>query len=140
MQFIVAIIMILGVGIIILFRDVGGLLIGGPWFILGLIGFLWGISILNNTKNSIAQYFSACPLCRSPNTLVKLGWSGIGDDTHEIICQQCGAKWKITTSGWTGKIKIVKLVKPSDDGTGLEYLSKETDPEFWITIPRKRKQ
>ena len=61
-------------------------------------------------------------------------------DTHEVICQDCGAKWIVKTSGWTGKIKTVKLVKPSDNGAGQEHLGKETDPEFWITVARKRKQ
>ncbi|ACV25415.1 hypothetical protein Mefer_1612 (plasmid) [Methanocaldococcus fervens AG86] len=60
------------------------------------------------------------------------------DDVQTVACQNCGAKWKIKTSGATGNIKTVKLVKPSDDGRGQEYLSKETDPEFWASLAREK--
>jgi len=113
----------LGLGVLTLYQSEISI-IGWIWLVTGLTCLLWLMYIYTNAKNNAIEYFSACPIC----------------DTHEVICQDCGAKWIIKTSGWTGKIKTVKLVKPSDNDAGQEYLGKETDPEFWVTIARKRKQ
>ncbi|ADC70492.1 hypothetical protein MFS40622_1822 [Methanocaldococcus sp. FS406-22] len=135
---------VLGIWLLLFGWDVEVIILGGHltqisvWMLL--LYLLWFGYIYTNTKNNIIEYFSACPICESPNILVKLSWGFSINDTHEVVCQDCGAKWLIKTSGWTGKIKTVKLVKPSDNGTGQEYLGKETDPEFWISIARKRKQ
>lgn len=104
----------------------------------GIISILWAGYIYNNIKNNLIEYFSICPICKSPNVLAKISFSMTIDDVQTVACQNCGAKWKIKTSGATGNIKTVKLVKPSDDGRGQEYLSKETDPEFWASLAREK--
>jgi len=129
----------LGLGVLTLYQSEISI-IGWIWLVTGLTCLLWLMYIYTNAKNNAIEYFSACPICGSSNILAKISWGLSIDDTHEVICQDCGAKWIIKTSGWTGKIKTVKLVKPSDNDAGQEYLGKETDPEFWVTIARKRKQ
>lgn len=139
-QFILLIILMgLGLGLLTLSQNPVMMIVGDIWIVLGIIGFFWYGYVYTTTKNGVIEYFSVCPICGSPNILTKLVWGFGLEDTHEAICQDCGARLIIKTSGWTGKIKIVKLVKPSDNGAGQEYLGKETEPEFWVTIARRRK-
>ncbi len=110
----------------------------GILFMAGLVILLWTVYIYSTTRNHLIEHFSVGPICGSSNILVKQSWGAGIDDVHETICLNCGAKWIVKTSGWTGKIKTVKLVKPSNNGAGREYIGKETDPEFWITVFRER--
>ena len=114
------------------------LLIYGLLFIfVGLMSIVSYIYVYSNVKSGLIEYFDVCPFCKG-STLAKISFGLSLSDKQTVWCRDCGAKWVVKTSGFTGNIKSVKLVKPGNNGEGQEYLGKETDPEFWTSIGYKK--
>ena len=75
----------------------------------------------------ISKHFPWCPFCCFEDLQTDLK----DDQNHGfILCDNCGAKWKIDIHE---KIKTIKLIATSIDWKGKDLLGKETDPKFWQT-------
>lgn len=99
--------------------------------IVGFVYFAWILIRENNAEKNSKEIFETCPLCRSKNVRL-ISDIGSGDT---VECLDCGAEWVIKYSA-SGGIKSIKLISPSQDGTGQDLIGVDKPPKFWIELKK----